>query len=347
MSPSTPGHEERRMRVADDLLEARPPGRRRARRELRDQPVEGGDELVADVIGDRDLGDSCGRDATARPLRRLDGERGHGRPYSPAMPTPSRPPPRWRPRTRRRPGVLRAGVPRRLRRAGLRAERPRGRRRRPPGRPGVLHQPRQHPRAGAGRGRGGGVRRVQPRRRRPVRRPRVDADRRRDDQPVPDRRRRRPAASRPRRRAGRTDADQRTARPRRRAAATRGAGRCSPGCAPSACPTTRSAAMWRRGDLLREYRGDSHIAAWVSAGLDATEIGLLTELYWGLPMRTYARTRAWTDDQFDAATERLKARGLVADGAFTTAGRELARGDRDAHRRADAQDARRARRRRR
>jgi hypothetical protein len=75
--------------------------------------------------------------------------------------------------------------------------------------------------------------------------------------------------------------------------------------------------------MLREYRGDSHIASWVSAELDATEIGLLTELYWGLPLRSYSRTRAWTDEQFDAATERLESRGLIADGAFTAAGREL------------------------
>jgi hypothetical protein len=88
-------------------------------------------------------------------------------------------------------------------------------------------------------------------------------------------------------------------------------------------PDDPVAAMWRRGDMLREFRGDSHIAAWVSAGLDATEIGLLTELYWGLRLRTYARTRAWTEEQFDAATERLESRGLVADGAFTSAGREL------------------------
>ena len=46
--------------------------------------------------------------------------------------------------------------------------------------------------------------------------------------------------------------------------------------------------------MLREFRGDSHIAAWIGAGLDATEIGLLTELYWGLQLRTYSRTRAWT-----------------------------------------------------
>jgi len=86
-------------------------------------------------------------------------------------------------------------------------------------------------------------------------------------------------------------------------------------------PDSTLGQVWRRGDMLREYRGDSHIAAWISAGLDATEIGLLTELYWGLPMRTYSRTRAWTDEQFDAATERLESRGLLADGAFTDVGR--------------------------
>jgi hypothetical protein len=79
---------------------------------------------------------------------------------------------------------------------------------------------------------------------------------------------------------------------------------------------------WRMADLLREYRGDGHIAAWTGAGFDATEIGLLTELYWGVPPRTYIRTRAWSDAELDAATERLVARGLLEPGgaAFTEAG---------------------------
>ena len=82
--------------------------------------------------------------------------------------------------------------------------------------------------------------------------------------------------------------------------------------------------IWRRGDLLREFRGDSHTAAWIDAGLDAVEIGLLTELSWGLPLRSYTRTRAWTDDDFDRAEERLRSLGLLdADGTFTTAGREF------------------------
>lgn len=81
--------------------------------------------------------------------------------------------------------------------------------------------------------------------------------------------------------------------------------------------------IFRRGDLLRELRGDNHTIAWVGAGLDAVEIGLMTELYWGLPLRSYTRSRAWTDDDFDAAEERLRARGLMsATGTLTDAGRE-------------------------
>lgn len=79
--------------------------------------------------------------------------------------------------------------------------------------------------------------------------------------------------------------------------------------------------LFRLGDRLREYRGDSHIAAWVAAGLDATEVGLLTEPYWGVPVRTYIRTRAWSDAQLDAAEERLRSAGLLDDGGLTDKGR--------------------------
>ena len=79
--------------------------------------------------------------------------------------------------------------------------------------------------------------------------------------------------------------------------------------------------MWRSGDILREFRGDAHTASWISAGFDATEIGLLTELYWGIPPRSYIRTRAWSDDKLDAAEERLRSRGLVDDNGLTQQGR--------------------------
>lgn len=82
-------------------------------------------------------------------------------------------------------------------------------------------------------------------------------------------------------------------------------------------------AVWRAGDRLREYRGDCHTAAWISAGLDATEIGLLSELWWGLPLRSYVRTRAWSDEQLDDAVERLRSRGLLDGDGFSETGRAL------------------------
>lgn len=88
-------------------------------------------------------------------------------------------------------------------------------------------------------------------------------------------------------------------------------------------PEDPLAAAWHHGDLLREHRGDSHTAAWIGEGLTATEIGLLTELYWGLPMRSYSRTRAWSDQQFDAAEASLRERGLLDGDGFSEAGRVL------------------------
>ncbi|MCV7382114.1 hypothetical protein BST11_13090 [Mycobacterium alsense] len=86
-------------------------------------------------------------------------------------------------------------------------------------------------------------------------------------------------------------------------------------------PGEALADAWRLADELREYRGDVHVNVWTTAGFDAVEIGLLTELYWGLPLRSYIRSRAWTEPDLAAAEERLQSRGLIRDGAFTDAGR--------------------------
>jgi hypothetical protein len=86
-------------------------------------------------------------------------------------------------------------------------------------------------------------------------------------------------------------------------------------------PKGHLGAAWRYADRLREFRGDAHIAAWTSAGFDPVEIGLLTELYWGLPTKTYVRTRAWSDQDLDEGIARLATRGLLADGELTEAGK--------------------------
>lgn len=88
-------------------------------------------------------------------------------------------------------------------------------------------------------------------------------------------------------------------------------------------PGSTTGDLWRAADLVREHRGDSHTCAWVSHGVDATEITLLTELWWRLPLNSYVRTRGWTSDQTDGAIDRLRERGLVEGDGFTPAGQEL------------------------
>ncbi|MFT7648962.1 MAG: hypothetical protein ACI8Y4_003717 [Candidatus Poriferisodalaceae bacterium] len=79
--------------------------------------------------------------------------------------------------------------------------------------------------------------------------------------------------------------------------------------------------LWRASDLVREHRGDCHIIAWTAEGLSAAEMMLLTELWWGLPRRSYSLTRAWTPEQYDAADNELAERGWVIDDQLTEAGR--------------------------
>ncbi len=88
-------------------------------------------------------------------------------------------------------------------------------------------------------------------------------------------------------------------------------------------PEDPLAAAWHHGDFLREYRGDCHNAAWVAAGLTAPQIGMLTELYWGLGLRSYSRTRGWTAEQFDEAEAGLRERGLLDGAVLSDAGHAL------------------------
>lgn len=87
-------------------------------------------------------------------------------------------------------------------------------------------------------------------------------------------------------------------------------------------PGTPVGDMWWLGDQLREYRGDSHTIAWVGAGFDPIEIGLLTEVAWGMPLGSYIRTRAWSSQQIDDAAERLRGRGFLDGNTLTDAGRD-------------------------
>ena len=93
--------------------------------------------------------------------------------------------------------------------------------------------------------------------------------------------------------------------------------------------------LWWACGLVREHRGDSHVAAANAAGLGPVEMNVLTELWLGMPLLSYTGTRAWPPEAMEAAVASLTARGWVADGALTDAGR-AAREDVEA--RTDAQE---------
>jgi hypothetical protein len=88
-------------------------------------------------------------------------------------------------------------------------------------------------------------------------------------------------------------------------------------------PDDPAGRLWRAADLVREHRGDGHIAAWIGH-VDSTEITVLTELWWGIEPDSYVWTRGWDGDDVAAARGRLTDRGLLdGDGALTDAGRDL------------------------
>lgn len=91
-------------------------------------------------------------------------------------------------------------------------------------------------------------------------------------------------------------------------------------------PQDPHAALWQAATLLRECRGDSHLAACVAAGLTGLEANVLTELWVGYEPLAYTGTRAWSPDAMAAAQDRLRARGLLDGDQLSEAGRALRAG---------------------
>jgi len=78
--------------------------------------------------------------------------------------------------------------------------------------------------------------------------------------------------------------------------------------------------LWWACGLVREHRGDSHVAAAAAAGLDPVEMNILTELWIGMPLLSYTATRGWAPEAMQRAVARLESRGWVRDGGLTDEG---------------------------
>jgi hypothetical protein len=79
--------------------------------------------------------------------------------------------------------------------------------------------------------------------------------------------------------------------------------------------------LWHAATLLREFRGDGHIAALVRAGLSGLEaIVTHTATGVGFTVESAKLIRGWSDEQWDTAVAALTARELMAGDTLTSAG---------------------------
>ena len=84
------------------------------------------------------------------------------------------------------------------------------------------------------------------------------------------------------------------------------------------------AALWHAATLLREHRGDGHVAALLTAGVSGRESNLLHAAAGRVPRDYIGRARDYDDEELAAVEQGLTDRGLLTgDGALTAAGREL------------------------
>jgi hypothetical protein len=77
-------------------------------------------------------------------------------------------------------------------------------------------------------------------------------------------------------------------------------------------PQTPELMLFHGHYLLREFRGDGHIAAMVAAGLRGIDALALHVVMVPALAKTFRASRAWTDEQWDEAHDQLVADGWLA-----------------------------------
>ena len=89
-------------------------------------------------------------------------------------------------------------------------------------------------------------------------------------------------------------------------------------------PSEPLATLWHAVTLLREQRGDTHVAVLAASGLSGRECNVLHAAAGRVPSEMIQRSRDYDDDQWRHYQDRLARRGLLdGDGTLTDAGREL------------------------
>jgi hypothetical protein len=91
-----------------------------------------------------------------------------------------------------------------------------------------------------------------------------------------------------------------------------------------ALPNDPVARLWHSATMLREHRGDGHVAALVTARIGGTEAHVLSALEMGIhPPESFGRIHHLPKARLAAVMDGLRERGLIdTDSRFTEAGRE-------------------------
>ncbi len=84
-------------------------------------------------------------------------------------------------------------------------------------------------------------------------------------------------------------------------------------------------ALWHAQTLLREFRGDGHIAALTVEGLSGREALVLHAASGDVPAIFLKASRGWSAAEWDATEEDLRRRGLLGEGLTLTAQGEALR----------------------
>jgi hypothetical protein len=88
-------------------------------------------------------------------------------------------------------------------------------------------------------------------------------------------------------------------------------------------PDEPVARLWHSANLLREHRGDGHVAALVSEGIGGLESHALYAMSQGLPAEKFGRIHHLPAATLAAVADRMRGRGLIDDtGRITDTGRE-------------------------
>ncbi|WP_422747192.1 SCO6745 family protein [Mycobacterium sp. WMMD1722] len=89
-------------------------------------------------------------------------------------------------------------------------------------------------------------------------------------------------------------------------------------------PDEPVAKLWHAATLLREHRGDGHVAVLTTAGLSGRECNVLHAAAGRVPREMIMRSRDYDEAQWDHYVQRLAGRGLLDDnGELTDAGSAL------------------------